>query len=336
MPLLKTIYRPFIIFVFAGLCLRCTSQVSNINTESDKITLISKISMPGIRGRIDHIAYDPINHLVYIAALGNNTIEVVNINTMKVVNSITGLNEPQGILYIPSSHTLVVANGGNGNCAFFDAVSYKQTGTVSLKNDADNIRYDTSSHFIYVGYGRGSIAVIDPISKRQVADIRLDDHPESFQISSKHNRLYINVPEAGQIEVADLSTNKITAKWKNNNASSNFPMALDEDNNRLFVAYRNPATLRMINSETGLDIYSASCSGDADDVFYKDSLVFVSTGIGYIDVFRTTQTSLTQVNHIKTSKGGRTSLLLAAEREILLAVPARGNQPAALWVYRIN
>jgi len=332
----KSTYRLLIIFFCGSINLNCTSQVTSVNPEKEKITLISKITLPDVKGRIDHITFDPVNHLAFVAALSNNTVEVVNIETKQVIHTIAGLHEPQGVLYTSSFKRLVVANGDNGNCVFFDAGTYKESGFVKLKNDADNMRYDTASHFLYIGYGDGGIAVIDAKLMQQTTNIPLDGHPESFQISKKQNRIYINVPGADEIEVADLSTTKIISKWKNSNASSNFPMALDEDNKRLFIACRRPATLKMINTETGKDIYSVSCAGDADDVFYSDSLVFVSAGKGFIDVFRINQSGLSKINHIETSNGARTSFLLALERKFLLAVPAHNGKPAALWVYRIN
>src|SRR5205809_3910474 len=59
----------------------CSLPDSNMNAEDDILMLTAKITMPGVSGRIDHIAYDSINHLAFVAALGNNTIEVVNIET---------------------------------------------------------------------------------------------------------------------------------------------------------------------------------------------------------------------------------------------------------------
>jgi hypothetical protein len=166
----------------------------------------------------------------------------------------------------------------------------------------------------------------------------LAGHPESFQLSKRSKHLYVNVPDADEIDVADLSTNKVMATWKNTNASSNFPMALDENKNRLFICYRNPSKLRMAETETGKDISVVNCSGDADDIFYyaPDSLVFVSSGKGSIDVFRAAPGALIQVNHIESRAGARTSLLLTAERKFLLAVPARNENPGALWVYNLQ
>lgn len=330
----KIIYLLFTTLLYAS----CNSQVADKNTEKERLSLAGKVVLPNVSGRIDHIAYDSANQLAFIAALGNNTVEIVNIKTGQLVHTITGLREPQGIAYIPALKKLVVANGDNGDCFFFDAITYKQSGVVHLKSDADNIRYETTTSLLYVGYGNGGIAVIDPNSMKQLSEIGLDGHPESFQVSKKQNRIYINVPGANEIAVAELTTNKIIAKWKNTTASSNFPMAVDQEYNRLFIGYRSPARLAMINSVTGKDISVVSCSGDADDVFYtaSDSLVFVSGGKGAIDVFRADNNELVQINHIVTRSGARTSLILASEKKFLLAVPARGGQPAALWIYNID
>ena len=326
-----------VLLLCSGLSFHCASKVENDYAEKDALTLNAQIPLPNVSGRIDHIAYDSENHLAFVAALGNNTIEVVNIRTRQVVYTIKGLHEPQGMVYISSLQRLAAANGDNGACIFFDTRTYTQLSSVDLKGDADNIRYDPTSGLLYVGYGNGGIAIIDAAVMKQVASIPLDGHPESFQLSKKQNRIYINVPDADEIEVADLSSHSVIAKWKNTSASSNFPMALDERNNRLFIGCRSPATLRMINTQTGKDIHSINCSGDADDVFYNeaDSLVFVSAGKGFIDVFKATNV-LVHINHIATSTGARTALLIPSEKKLLLAIPAYSGNAAALWVYGIN
>jgi DNA-binding beta-propeller fold protein YncE len=318
--------------------LHCNSQVNNNRPGKEKLSFSSKIILQNVNGRMDHIAYDSTGHLAFIAALGNNTVEIADIGTGKIVHTITGMHEPQGVAYIPSQKKLAVANGGNGNCIFFDAPSFTQLNVVRLKNDVDNIRYDAGSQLLYVGHGSGAIAVIDPNSMKLVADIQLDGHPESFQVSKAHNRMYINVPGADEVEVMSLSNNKIMEKWKNKIASSNFPMALDDQGNRLFIGYRSPARLIMVNTSTGETLSVVECSGDADDIFYNssDSLVFVSAGKGFVDVFKAGKNKLLPISHIKTKSGARTSLLLKAEKKFLLAVPARGENPAALWIYNLN
>jgi len=308
-----------------------------MNAEDNVLTLTEKITLPNVSGRIDHIAYDSINHLAFVAALGNNTIEVVNIETKQVVHTIKGLHEPQGVVYIPALQKLVVANGDNGECIFFEPKNYTQLSSVNLKGDADNIRYDAATNLLYAGYGSGGIAIINAGTMKQVASILLDGHPESFQLSKKENHIYINVPDADEIEVADLSSHLIIAKWKNTNASFNFPMALDEENHRIFVACRSPATLRMIDTQTGKDIQSINCSGDADDIFYDPARhrIYISGGEGSIWVLTQQDADHYPVMaKISTASGARTSLYVPAWSRLYLAVPHRASQPAEIRVYQ--
>src|SRR6478672_898281 len=115
-----------LILIYCMLCFSCSSQDLGYNIEKEKLTLVSKISLPDVTGRIDHIGYDPVNQFAFVAALGNNTVEIVDLNTKRVVRTIPGLHEPQGVVYTPSSNKLVIANGDNGDCIFFDAATYKE------------------------------------------------------------------------------------------------------------------------------------------------------------------------------------------------------------------
>ena len=319
-------------------CFNCTSSGNNTYVQNHVLKPGDKITLTGVRGRIDHLAYDAEDHIAFIAALGNNSIEVVNINTGKIIHTIKNLHEPQGIVYIPSLKRLIVANGANGECVFYDTETYNPLSSVNLKDDADNIRFDSASNRLYVGYGNGGIAVIDAGLMKQVAMISLEGHPESFQFSKKQNRIYVNVPDKNETVVANLLDKSLITKWKNTQASSNFPMALDEENNRLFIGYRSPASLQMVNTVTGKVIHAIRCSGDADDIFYSppDSLVFISAGKGFIDVFKTNaKNELVLVDQVKTRSGARTSFLIRSEKKLLLAVPAHAGEPAALWIYNI-
>lgn len=325
----------FIVFL-GSLSFSCDTREQISYQQKDVLVLAEKIPLPDISGRIDHIAFDSIHNLAFVAALGNNSVEIVNIDSQKVIRSIKGLHAPQGIVYISTLNRLVVANDEGGEVMFYDAANYNKLASINLKDDADNVRYDAEKGLVYVGYGSGGIAIIDAKTMKQITSVQLDGHPESFQLSKKQNRIFVNVPDANEIEVADLNSNSIIAKWKNTNASSNFPMALDEIDKQILVAYRNPPVLEIIDNETGKPIQTINCSGDADDLFYsmKDSLVFISTGKGFIDVFKDNG-ELKHINHIATNSGARTSLLLNSERKFLLAVPKRGGEAAALWVYKL-
>ncbi|MCW3106883.1 MAG: YncE family protein [Segetibacter sp.] len=141
--------------------------------------------MPEVKGRIDHMAVNLKDKVLYMAALGNNTVEVIDLNKGVVIRSIKGIEEPQGIAYIPEQNEIAVASGGNGDCVFFDASTFKKVATVHLAGDADNIRYDAAERKMYVGYGNGGMAMIDPVAHKQTGNVKLAAHPESFQLDKR-------------------------------------------------------------------------------------------------------------------------------------------------------
>ncbi len=56
--------------------------------------------MPGVEGRIDHLNADVKGQRLFVAALGNNTLEVLDLAQGKRIRSVIGLREPQGVAYV--------------------------------------------------------------------------------------------------------------------------------------------------------------------------------------------------------------------------------------------
>jgi DNA-binding beta-propeller fold protein YncE len=296
--------------------------------------LVQTIPMPKVEGRIDHLAFDAKAVRLLVAALGNNSVEVLDLGQGKVIHKIEGLQEPQGILAWEGQ--IVVASGGDGSCRFYDGTTFKPARNVDCKEDADNVRYDAEAKLVYVGYGGGALGVIDPEKGARIGDIPLEGHPESFQLESKGKRIYVNVPKAGHIAVVDREKRAVIAKWKLS-ASSNFPMALDEAGHRLFVGCRQPAKLLVIDTESGKETASIDCSGDTDDVFYDaaSKRVYVSCGAGFLDVFDVSEAPR-RIARMATAAGARTSLLVPDTGKLYLAVPHRGSQASEIRVYKVR
>lgn len=306
---------------------------------TDFLHLEKIIPLPGVRGRIDHMAIDLKDQVIYVAALGNNTLEVISLLTGKVIHSIGGLSEPQGVCYIPQSREIIVANGGSGDCYFYSTVSFAKTASIHLSSDADNIRYDSLERKIYVGYGNGGIAIIDADSHRQVGNVVLPAHPEGFQLDKKLNRLFVNMPDANMIGVVDIKRMELKDQWKRNTPRANFPMAVDTVQHKVFIGYRHPARLVIFDGLSGKELGITAIVGDTDDIFYdKDqSNVLVSGGDGYINILHEEkQVSYQQIANIATKNGARTALLIPALKLFIVAAKAASGQPAALYVYKLK
>jgi hypothetical protein len=134
------------------------------------------IPREGVEGRIDHMAVDEKGGRLFMAALGNNTVEVIDLVAGMKINTIKVLEEPQGIVFIPESGRLVVVSGGDSKCRIYDG-SFKLLSQIDDLADADNVRYDAKAKQAIVGFGSGALAFIDPQTGTKVREIKLDGHP---------------------------------------------------------------------------------------------------------------------------------------------------------------
>lgn len=303
--------------------------------QSSGLSLKARIDLPNVNGRIDHLSADLKNQRLFMSALGNHTVEVLDIRGAKRLHSIPDLAEPQGAFYDAGTNRLFVACAGDGTTRIFGGATFQVLATVKFSGDADNIRYDARTHRVIVGYGDGALAFLDS-DGRKTGEIPLDAHPESFQLEKSGTRLFVNVPDRKELEVADLVKNTVIAKWPITSALKNYPMALDEAHHRLFLGCRAPARMLVLDTQTGKQVASAEIVGDTDDLFYDPgkSRLYVIGGAGFVDVFdQKDPDHYNRIGHIATAAGARTGLFVPEWGQLFVAVPHRSEQLSKLLVY---
>src|SRR2546426_4243081 len=300
------------------------------------LTLVGTIGLPGVEGRIDHLAVDAAAQQLYVAALGNNTVEVLDPQAATHVKRLPGFREPQGIAVLPDAKLVAVANGQGEGVQLIHVSDHRSVKSVRLGDDSDNVRYDMAAKRLFVGFGGGALAAVNPTDGGVVGEAKLAGHPESFQLERSGSRIFVNVPTAEQIAVVDRGTLKVVATWPVVSAKSNFPMALDEANHRVFVGCRRPAKALVYDTASGKELTSFDIVGDTDDLFYDAARkrLYVSGGEGYLDVFQEQDGNrFARIAHVATAAGARTSLFVAEQNRLYLAVPHRGRQKAEIRVY---
>jgi len=310
------------------------AQLSDSVEAQSPLRLIATIAMPGVAGRIDHLAFDPARQRLFVAALGNDTVEVVDTSKNVHLKSLPGFHEPQGIAVVPDLTAVAVANGDSGTLQLFDAASLATRWTIDIGGDADNVRYDAAAKRVFVAF-RGGIALVDPMSARVVQRIQISGHPESFQLESQGSRLFANVPGASVVMAADKNAATVVARWMTGACQANYPMALDEPAHRLFIGCRRPASLALLDSGAGKFLGAIPAVGDTDDLFY-DAMrqrVYVIGGEGFIDVVQRDGDSLRRIARVATRDGARTATWAADQSRLYVAVPARRGQPSEIRVF---
>ena len=319
------------LFPLAGL----VAGLAMMAAAAPPLRLEHKVEMPDVDGRIDHLSIDLKTGRLFMAALGHDTVEVIDVSAARRIQTLRGVPEPQGVLYAPAANRLFVASGRDGGVRVFDGTTLKALLTVPFGDDADNLRLDPVSGRIWVGYGAGALAAMGTDGVK-AADIPVGGHPESFQLEKNGSRVFVNVPSAAKIAVVDRTRSAVIANWTTGDATANYPMALDEGHQRLFVVCRHPARLLVLDTATGAIVATLPTVGDADDVFYDAAArrIYVSGGEGAIATYRQVGAdAYEELARTPTVKGARTSFFSPDLRRLFLAVRRQEGTPAAIWIY---
>jgi len=250
------------------------------------LKLIQKIPMPNVQGRLDHFGVDPQRGRLFVAALGENqnTVEVVDLKSGKRVFSIPGQSKPQGLFYSPQSKKLFVANGTDGTCKIFDGDTFKLIDSLSLGTDADHVGYDPAIKYLYVGFGdekSGGLAIIDTSTGKHIGDIKTDARPGGIKIEKSRPQTFVTLSRATNLGVVDLKKREQVMVWPTG-VATNVALALDEGNHRLFDGVRDPATLIVLDTESGKQVSQLEGVAGIDDLWYDSARkrIYASGGRG--------------------------------------------------------
>lgn len=316
------------------LCLAfCASRATW--AEPAPLVLESTISLGQVEGRIDHLAVDLRRQRLYVAELGNDTAAVVDLKTARLLQTITGLNEPQGMVYVAATDELYVANGGDGSVRIFRGADLAPVVTIALDGDADNLRVDGAGRHVLAGHGNGGLAMIDVTSRRVEAEIPLRGHPEGFQLSPDGRRAFVNIPGKREVAVVDLSTRRRVESWPARGLQGNFPMALESAGTGLWTAFRNPPRLVHFDAAGKATLTLQTCS-DSDDLFLDEPRhrLYVICGSGNIEVREQGSDRHERIANITTAPGARTGLFVPTLDRLYVATRSGSGSPAKILVFR--
>ena len=336
----------FIILGAAGLSLALGPPAAQAIPKVYPLRRVATIALPQVHGRIDHFSVDVAGRRLFISALGNHTVEVVDIRTDKWLRSVPGVTQPQGEYYAARLHKLFTADGLGGDVRVYRVYrggDLHLLTAVKLALGPDAEAYDPVTQQLYVGYGgaaagmkTGEVGIINAVTDRHVGDIRTTAHPGTILVGQPGRTLFITVPKTHQISQIDARTGRIAATWL---SKSGIPvsLALDRRDHRLFVGMRNPAGIEVFDSRTHRFVASLPSVGLMDGLFY-DALhhrIYASGGQGYVAVYRQLSPNrYLEIAKIPTGPNARTSLWVRQLDRYYVAVPESGARGARVLVFQ--
>lgn len=294
------------------------------------LTLVQSVDLPGFSGDFDHFGVDLNGQRLFLAGEDHKTLEVFNLRTLSRLHSISGFGAPHSVLYLARPDELYVTDGGDGTVKIFRSADYTLKDKIRLLEGADSAGYDAATGIYYVVTGGKDVpldysvlSAVNLKTRKKTGDLRFDsNHVEAMALERHGPRIFINVTDKAEVAVLDRTSMKVLAWWPVGVARQNSPIALDEDNHRLFVICREPPTFVVMDTTSGKLVASLPTAGRADDVAFDQAnhRIYVPGGEGYIAVYQQRDADhYDLVAKVPSAPGAKTALLVPEMNQLFVA-----------------
>ena len=314
------------------------------------LKLIQSISLPGLKdGDFDHFQIDLTGRRLFLAAEDNSAVEVIDLNTNKVIHKITGSKAPHSMAYNPDSKKLfVVDDGGPNQVEIYDGTSFNFLGTIPMSAHADASVYDPVSKLFYVGNGGRQakqdfclISIIDTTAGSKIGDIKIEgaDRVEAMALERSGTRMFVNLYSKAAVTVIDRQKRVVTDTWSiAQEGRNNGSMAFDEAGHRLFVHARDPGKVIVIDSQSGKIVTTLPAAAMVDDAVYdpKYKRLYLA-GVPFTSVFQRIGEGdrYDLLGQIPTAFHAVTAFLAPELNRYYVPVNHHGDTDAVVQVYQV-
>lgn len=322
--------------LFFAVVLVATASSSWGQTESQLPRLVETIELPGVEGRIDHMDVDVRGQRLFLGALENNSLEVLDLSAGTVVKSIKGLGGPQGVAFVPDNREVFVAARDTGNLVVLDSTTFQEKKRFAFGDEADNLHFLPSMSLLILGYGGGEVAFIDTKSDTLLGTVPAGGHPEGLAGQVSSHRVFVNVPLSGSLLIIDMTTRTVVQKVSPAGLLSNFPITVQESHSRGAYYSHVPSQVTVFDTLSGRTLAQKDAPGDVDDLFFDDKTeaLYLVSGSGRLELWSIPLSGpIVSLGSVLTGAGARTGLFSPELHRFFVAVPHRGSQAAKLLVF---
>jgi DNA-binding beta-propeller fold protein YncE len=305
--------------------------------ETGSILLTQTISLPDIPGGFNHMSADGERRRLFVTVTTKGTLEIIDLHSGKPWRSLAG-ERPAAALFAPEFNQLYVTRGQK--LCIYDGNSFDLLTSIDLQCGLDELQYDPKGKRLFVGCMTSNniaIAIIGVPDGKLKGVIKLPAKPQGFVVEQHGNRIFANLPSLKLIAVLDREKQTLLATWPLDGASGNYPIALDEENHRLFVGCRQPAQLVIFDTVTGKSVTSVASCGDTDDLSWDAAhkRIYIACGEGFVNVISQVDADHYQLRErISTRAGARNSCFSPDVNEFYLAVPQREGRDGEIRIYQ--
>lgn len=308
------------------------------------LKLLQTIPLPDLKaGDFDHFAVDLAGNRMFLTAEANNAVVVLDLKAGKLIHTIPDLEEPHSMLFLPAAKQLWVIAGGAAN--IFDSGTYAKVETVKLTEGADSSAYDPAKHLLYVVSGGSDaklayslIEIVDTNTHKKVGEIKVDSaNIEAMGIEKNGSKMYANVRDKSLVAAIDREKRTVLSTWPLGEIHGNTPLIFDEAGHRIFVATRKPATLTVLDSDSGKIVATLPTAEMTDDMAFDPASkrIYVACTDFAVVYQQKDPDHYEEIGRAPTGFRAKTAILVPQLKRYYVAAPRHENDAAGVKVYEV-
>ena len=308
---------------------------------------LKAIPLPDLKeGDFDHFAADPAGNRLFLTGEAANAVLVMDTRTNKLIHTISDVDEPHSLLFLPAAKQLWVVAGGDGTVKVFDTSTYALIDTVKVTEGADSSVYDPAKHLFYVaGGGKDAkmafslINIIDTTTRKHVGDIKVDStNLEAMSLEKDGPRIFINIRDKSLVGVIDRQNRTVTATWPLGELQGNTPIVYDAASHRVFVAGRKPASLVVLDSESGKIVATLPIAEMTDDMAFDPASkrIYLACNNFAVVYQQKDADHYEELGRIPTGFRAKTNILVPQLKRYFVAAPRHGSEIASVKVFEMQ
>ncbi len=270
---------------------------------------VQDLPLPGGATRLDYQSMDPTARRLYIAHMGDGTVEAVDLDRSAIAGTVPGTASVHGLMVAPDRHTLLAAASGTNEVALIDTTTLKETGRVKSGDLPDGIAYDPAHGKGYVSNEHDhALTVVDLATKKALPPVEVGGETGNVIYDPVSGKVFVNEQSHGVLLVIDPATDAITDRIKVDGCERNHGLFINGAEQLAFVACEDNAKLHVLDLRTR-EVTARFDIGETPDVLAFDTglgRLYVAAEDGTVSIFDEHDRTLTAVASAKRAEHAHT------------------------------
>ena len=254
------------------------------------LTRVIDVPLPGRPTRFDYQSIDPLTHTLYVAHLGDSTLDVVDLDTLRVRVTVPHLAHVHGLAVAPRVGRVYATATGTNELVTVDAATNKVIARTRTGRFPDGVAYDDRDGFVYVSdKDDGSLTVVDAASNKVVHTIKLGAESGNVVYDPDGAVVYAAVRAPDVLVAIDPATNRVARRIRLPGCDGAHGVYLDRTTRRAYIACERNGRLVVVDLRSNREIARATVGSGPDVLAFDSSLqrLYVASESGTVSVFDT-------------------------------------------------